>query len=199
MKFNKLLAICKKSGEFLLHNGNECQWLGDSLCLFPLYDHPTYDSETIANVASLTSKQKDKTIIQVRELKNDSIFADAVDDESYCEMYDVAIQFRDGVYKAISTKDGVRFINARYLAPLSDEEYELYERDYLNYKFIVAKIGFVVNAVFIVTEHHITAEDAQLLSHLSCEISNALSLIVAKQNSQNEEDQYVFEAEEKDC
>lgn len=46
MKFNKIIAICKKHGKFTIvtkHNVNgeaEYQLLGDGLAVYPLYGHP---------------------------------------------------------------------------------------------------------------------------------------------------------------
>lgn len=51
MKFNKIIAICKKHGKFTIvtkHNVNgeaEYQLLGDGLAVYPLYGHPIYDDD----------------------------------------------------------------------------------------------------------------------------------------------------------
>ena len=64
MKFNKIIAICKKSKTFIIHttDNGKLQWLSNGYACYPLHGHPLYDEESIFNVASMTDKQAEKCL-----------------------------------------------------------------------------------------------------------------------------------------
>ena len=47
MKIKKLIDLCKKRGCFYLFEDERVQWLSDGVALYPLYNVPEFDEETL--------------------------------------------------------------------------------------------------------------------------------------------------------
>ena len=47
MKIKKIIDLCKKRGIFRLYAGESVQWISDGCALYPLYNLPEFDEETL--------------------------------------------------------------------------------------------------------------------------------------------------------
>ena len=60
MKIKKLIDLCKKRGCFYLFEDERVQWLSDGVALYPLYNVPEFDEETLCRTFDITEKQQEK-------------------------------------------------------------------------------------------------------------------------------------------
>ena len=188
MKFNKIISICKKQKCFGLYEDTECQWLGDGMAIYPLYDHPEYTKDSLAAVASMSYNEFSKMHFISGVFPETLSNADCTKDEQMCEVYDLVVSFNGGTtYILVSTSEGIRFMNAKYITPFIKEDWEIYERHMPSGQmYFVIKIGLVLHAIVLAQKDHITEADAELFDSLSDEITNALSIIQAKEKYEKE-------------
>ena len=185
MKFNKIIAICKKSKTFIIHttDDGELQWLSNGYACYPLHGHPLYDEESIFNVASMTDKQAEKCLYTESTMPKELNADDIADDEQ--EVQELFPQFYVGgsLMMPVSTSEGLKFINRGYLAPIEDEEsYQIYERHNKRGIYFVIKAGMFVKA--IVTESDIISEKfVESIADIHSQIATAYAIKKGKEKA----------------
>lgn len=168
MKLKKVTSLCGKSKCYRLYDridsaGEITQWLGDGYAIYPLNGLPILDEESLCAVFDISEKQRDNIIIRREEIPP-ATNADHTDPaERVLSDDDFSIIYGGTELKPLKTRNGITFIQSKYLSPLEDvlEVVQLYERvtpDGLSY--IVAKTGLLIAAVIfpysVVNEKFVT-------------------------------------------
>lgn len=135
MKFNKIIAICKKHGKFTIvtkHNVNgeaEYQLLGDGLAVYPLYGHPIYNEEYLTSVADLSNKKADETMFIYENITDENtLYSDCTAEDEVCNLSTVSLCINGVTYVPVLFRNEIDFINAYYLTPIYDDDIEVYWR-----------------------------------------------------------------------
>lgn len=157
MKFNKIIAICKKHGKFCIvtkHNADgetEYQLLGDGLTVYPLYGHPIYNEEYLISVADISNKKADETIFTYENITDENtLYADCTVNDEVCNLSTVSLCINGVTYVPVLFGDEIDFINAYYFTPIYDEDFEVYWRTEVNGNNIFAvKTGLNLSAVIM--------------------------------------------------
>lgn len=155
MKLKKVTSLCSKSKCFRLYDkidstGEITQWLGDGFAIYPLNGLPILDEESLCAVFDISEKQRENIIVRRGEIPPAVNVDDADPAERVLNDDDFSIIYGGTELKPLKTKNGITFIQSKYLSPLEDvlEVVQLYERvtpDGLSY--IVAKTGLLIAAV----------------------------------------------------
>lgn len=86
MKIKKIIDLCKKRGIFRLYAGESVQWISDGCALYPLYNLPEFDEETLYRVFDITEKQQDKISFRYElHLPSAICIDDYMQGEALCE------------------------------------------------------------------------------------------------------------------
>ena len=157
MKLKKVAAICDKTGLFHLYDqvdgtGTfERQWLGDGYAAYPIDGMPYLDPDNLCAMFDITEKRKEKLSFRQTNVSGNINWEDADPSEHYLEDPKLCLRYGGRTILPLRTRDGVTFIQDKYLAPLDNLDYmHLYERQAKDGGvYIVAKIGMVVQAVIM--------------------------------------------------
>lgn len=157
MKLKKVAAICDKTGLFHLYDqvdgtGTfERQWLGDGYAAYPIDGMPYLDPDNLCAMFDITEKRKEKLSFRQTNVSGNINWEDADPSEHYLEDPKLCLRYGGRTILPLRTRDGVTFIQDKYLAPLDNLDYmHLYERRAKDGGvYIVAKIGMVVQAVIM--------------------------------------------------
>lgn len=155
MKLKKVISLCNQRKTFRLFDKiSECgeivQWLGDGFAAYPLNGLPILDEETLCAVFDISEKQLKNTSIR-RLTMPDVLNVDDTDPaERVLNDDDFSIIYAGTELKPLKTRNGIIFIQQKYLAPLDDvlDVVHLYERVTSDGQtYIVAKAGLLIAAV----------------------------------------------------
>jgi hypothetical protein len=143
MEIKKIINFCKKRGVLYLFDGDGCQWISDGVAVYPLFNLPIFDEESILKAYDINGKKAEKLFMKRDDhLPEAYDFSDDVDGELVCKMGDVI--FGDAL--AISTSAGLMFIDRKYLSPfrdMQDDMLYIYERMTKGGEtYFAIKIGF---------------------------------------------------------
>lgn len=168
MKLKKVVALCNKAKGFRLFDkldstGEITQWLGDGYAIYPLIGLPILDEETLCAVFDISEKQRENIVVRRSEMPE----AVNVDDTDPAERVlcddDFSIIYGGAELQPLKTRNGITFIQRKYLAPLEDvlDMVQLYERVTPDgQSYIAAKAGLLLAAVIfpykVVNEKFVT-------------------------------------------
>lgn len=154
MKIKKIIQLCKQSSTVALYDTQDEQWLSDGFSIYPLFNLPIFDEDTLCRTYDITEKQQNDFIIRhEHSLPLAYSFKDAIDEEN--EIQRGSISLYDGKRKIIpfETSQGVAFIDEKYLSPLSDNDYDVisvWERETPNGElYFAVKCGFILSAIIM--------------------------------------------------
>ena len=171
MIIKKIIDLCKKRGICFLYEGKDVQYISDGAAIYPMYNLPRFDENTLCRTYDITDTQQEK--IHFSHDKNLPInidLSDNTDSETLCQKGPMVLSIAGGGAVPYITSQGLMFINAKYFAPLSDVRdnmLEVYERiSTSGDTYFVIKSGFVLLAA--VTPYEvITREFIEDLSTLT--------------------------------
>lgn len=148
MEIKKIINFCKKSGHLYLFETEAEQWISDGFALFPLFDLPLFDEESILKAYDIPEKKAAKMHIKHDlHLPIAYNFANETADEMQCEIGDEIF----GNATAITTSHGMMFINSKYLTPFAaaaDDMLYIFERTSADGQvYFAVKIGFSLVAL----------------------------------------------------
>lgn len=153
MKIKKIIDLCKKRGIFRLYTGESVQWISDGCALYPLYNLPEFDEETLYRVFDITEKQQDKISFRYEShLPTGICCDDYMQGEAQCEQGTMLIEVGGRNIIPFKTSQGVLFIDEKYLAPLEDtrDYIEVYERTGEGGRiYFAVKSGFLLLAIVL--------------------------------------------------
>ena len=118
----KIISLCKKSGVLHLFDSDGVQWISDGAAIYPLFDLPWFDEETLCKAYDIPEKTAEKMLIKHdNSLPSFLNVADTTPEEMPCE-YGEAI-FERAI--PITTSHGMEFIDKKYLSPFADADPDL--------------------------------------------------------------------------
>lgn len=156
MKIKSIAAICKKMKQVMIlnhcdSNGTVTQYIGDGVALYPVYDLPLLDEESVLSIFDVPEKQRESW--NTRCVEPDGFHLEDTDTSEYfIEEMGVSVVLNGTTLKPFRAKDGVLFVNSKYLAPFSDvrDIVQFFERRLDNGQpYVVAKAGFMIQAVIM--------------------------------------------------
>lgn len=62
MKIRKIIDICKRSGHIFLFDTEREQWISDGCAVFPMFNLPRFDENSLYKTYDITDKQANKII-----------------------------------------------------------------------------------------------------------------------------------------
>ena len=155
MKLKKVISLCNQRKTFRLfdkisEHGEIVQWLSDGFAAYPLNGLLILDEETLCAVFDISEKQLKNTSVR-RLTMPDVLNADDTDPaERVLNDDDFSIIYSGTELKPLKTRNGIIFIQQKYLAPLEDvlDVLQLYERVTPDGEsYIAAKAGLLIAAV----------------------------------------------------
>ena len=168
MKLKKVISLCHQRKTFRLfdkisENGEIVQWMGDGCAAYPLNGLPILDEETLCAVFDISEKQLKNTSIRRLTMPDVLNIGDTDPDERVLKDDDFSIIYGGTEVKPLKTRNGIIFIQRKYLAPLEDvlDMVQLYERERPDgQSYIVAKTGLLIAAAIfpysVVNEKFVT-------------------------------------------
>lgn len=155
MKLKKVVSLCLGAEAFRLYDkldatGGITQWLGDGYAIYPLEGLPILDEQTLFAVFDIPERKREKVTFSQMFVPDVINVGDFDDDEREVEDNGVSINFGGTVVKPLQTRDGILYIQSRYLAPLEDvaDVLHLFERETADgRRYVVAKVGMLTTAV----------------------------------------------------
>lgn len=168
MKLKKVTSLCGKSKCYRLFDkidstGEITQWLGDGYAIYPLNGLPILDEESLCAVFDISEKQRENISVR-RAAMPESVNTDDTDPaERVLKDDDFSIIYGGTELQSLKTRNGIMFIQRKYLAPLEDvlDMVQLYERVTPDgQSYIAAKTGLLIAAVIfpynVVNEKFVT-------------------------------------------
>ena len=155
MKLKKVASLCGKSKCYRLFDkidstGEITQWLGDGYAIYPLNGLPILDEESLCAVFDISEKKRENISVR-RAAMPESINADDTDPaERVLKDDDFSIIYGGTELQPLKTRNGIIFIQRKYLAPLEDvlDMVQLYERVTPDGQtYVAAKAGLLIAAV----------------------------------------------------
>lgn len=155
MKLKKVISICNQQKTFRLFdkisgNGEIVQWMGDGFAAYPLNGLPILDEETLCAVFDISEKQLKNTSVRRLTMPDALNVGDTDPDERILKDDDFSITYGGTQVKPLKTRNGIIFIQQKYLAPLEDvlDVVQLYERVTPDGQtYVAAKAGLLIAAV----------------------------------------------------
>lgn len=154
MKTKKIIDLCKKQNVLILIDDktSEFQWVSDGQAIYPLLGLPEFSLTQLCMTYDIDTKKQDKMNLQVwNSLPETFDFSDDGDDATECcYSVDFGFAFEDSDALPLKTKDGISFIDKKYLGPLSDvrDELRIYSRyDVSGRMYFVLKVGFMLYGI----------------------------------------------------
>ena len=155
MKLKKVVALCNKEKQYILFDkldstGEITQWLGDGYAIYPLNGLPILDEETLCAVFDISEKQLKNTSVRRLTMPDALNVGDTDPDERILKDDDFSITYGGTQVKPLKTRNGIIFIQQKYLAPLEDvlDVVQLYERVTPDGQtYVAAKAGLLIAAV----------------------------------------------------
>ena len=146
MKLSKIGALCKSAKRFVILNLRYGQWISDGMALYPLRDLPHLDEESVYTIFDIPEDKRSKMSYEEREsIPHGLSLLDAAADEVAIQLSHVSIVYHGAIYTPIKSREGILFLDRRYLAPF-DEDITLFERFYpgSNIPYIAVKRGLLL-------------------------------------------------------
>lgn len=155
MKLKKVAALCKQNRAFRLYDkisesGEITQWLGDGFAAYPLDGLPILNEESLCAVFDITEKQRENMVFRHEPLPEVLDVDDTNPADKLIRESDLSVTYGGSGLKPLKTRNGITFIQNKYLSPLEDviDMVQLYERTTpQGGSYIVAKAGFLIAAV----------------------------------------------------
>ena len=125
MKLKKVISLCNQQKTFRLFdkisgNGEIVQWMGDGFAAYPLNGLPILDEETLCAVFDISEKQLKNTSVRRLTMPDALNVGDTDPDERILKDDDFSITYGGTQVKPLKTRNGIIFIQQKYLAPLED-------------------------------------------------------------------------------
>lgn len=60
MKIRKIIDICKKNGNIIIFESGKEQWISDGAAVFPMFNLPQFDEDSLCRTYDITDKQAAK-------------------------------------------------------------------------------------------------------------------------------------------
>lgn len=202
MKLKSLAGLCKKEKRIFLYDKIKtnsdytAQWIGDGYAIYPITGLPYLEEESIFTIFDVTESQSEGYLFQQNPLPAGLCFEDTDTAEKIIEGEKISIVAAGRTLKPLQTRNGLVFIDAKYISPLAEvaETLEYYERVTDDgHTYIAAKAGFMLMAVIM--PYDIVTEDfVKQMQHLTCECAFALQNKKQDTPAEQDAEQFTFDA-----
>lgn len=203
MKIRKIIDICKKKGNIIIFESGKEQWISDGAAVFPMFNLPQFDEDSLCRTYDITDKQAAKIHFRHEYTMPTAYdFEDCTDDENVVTRGPMCLSDAGRGIIPYMTSQGVAFIDAKYLQPLSDIEdsmLNLYERHTKSGQiYFAAKSGFMLVGIILPVDA-INDQFVERLKQLTqqCEIALFNKKSAAKREAEAAVQQSVFGTEDK--
>lgn len=169
MRLKQIAAVCAKLKRVVLcqtfDEGEHCeQWIGDGAALYPAFDIPALDEESVFSVFDIPAETRKKWMVRIDDGAGYPFsMKDSHPSDRPLDGYGVSIGFGGVTFEAFKTEDEKPlFIDARYLKPIAHllDETTFYERDAgvesevpseapKKISVVVAKTGMMISAIIM--------------------------------------------------
>ena len=201
MKIRKIIDICKKNGNIIIFESGKEQWISDGAAVFPMFNLPQFDEDSLCRTYDITDKQAAKIHFRHEYTMPAAIdFEDCTEDENVVTRGPMCLSDAGRGIIPYMTSQGVAFIDAKYLQPLSDIEdsmLNLYERHTKSGQiYFAAKSGFMLVGIILPVDA-INDQFVERLKQLTqqCEIALFNKKSAAKREAEAAVQQSVFGTE----
>lgn len=175
MKLKQIESILKSKKYIVLYEAGEGQWIGDGASLYPIYGMPYLTKENILVMWDVPEDKRNAWNFRDGEGLDPDMFEDTTDTEQLVERGMSVISICGAAAEPLKTKQGILFVNQKYLRPFDDLEngYDLYARldrtgtPYIAVKQGYALVGLIMPMRVIDTEFISELEELLSLSHLA--------------------------------
>ena len=203
MKIRKIIDICKKKGNIIIFESGKEQWISDGAAVFPMFNLPQFDEDSLCRTYDITDKQAAKIHFHHEYTMPTAYdFEDCTEDEDVVARGPMWLSDAGRGIIPYMTSQGVAFIDAKYLQPLSDIEdsmLNLYERHTKSGQiYFAAKSGFMLVGIILPVDA-INDQFVERLKQLTqqCEIALFNKKSAAKREAEAAIQQSVFGTEDK--
>lgn len=167
MKIQKIVDICKKSGQLYITEAESAQWIGDGQAFYPIYDLPKLSIEDICVIYAIPEDKQDKMILNektVTELGGVSL-SGLGGEEQAAEVIKMAIIYAGASYVILKCGEEISFVKRVYLTPF-EEDVQLWKRKGNGFEYFVVTAGMFVTGI-ILPEADVKANIAADLKELA--------------------------------
>lgn len=158
MKLKAIARLCAKSQAINVIDmpGNigdtTLQWIGDLAGIYPVFDLPYLEKESIFAIFDVKSDKRDDYFFQEIGVPEGMDLNDSCENEKQVKQaeFGIDIIYSGTTLTPLKTSQGVTFVDTGYFAPLRDYgNVELFERISTEDKkiYIVAKVGLIIKAI----------------------------------------------------
>lgn len=155
MRIKPIISLCKSRNimELFYDSDRDSQWLSDDIGLYLVDEFPRTTTDQICSIYDISQKQKESMVLFDKDELNDILnYDDISDEESPAFPYELRLNMNGESLILFKTVDGVFYINADYLKPLSnipDEELFYMVRKYKNGYYLAIKCGMFLKAIVL--------------------------------------------------
>lgn len=126
MKLKKISSLCNKNKRYILYDkmdstGKITQWLGDGNAAYPLDGLPLLNEDSLCRMFDISEKQRDNIYFDHAEWRDIINVEDTDPDETKAEEMELGIVRNGRQQVPLMGRDGIVFIDGKYLSPLEDE------------------------------------------------------------------------------
>lgn len=149
MKLQKIVDICKKSGQMYITHVEDTQWVGNGQAVYPLYDIPKLQAEELCALYGITEDQQEKMILNEKDATEYDVSFAALDGtEEAVIVAPMWVTFAGTTYMILKCKDGISFVKRMYFAPFKEETQIWRKQNRYGEYFVVTAGMFVVGIIF---------------------------------------------------
>lgn len=120
MKLNKLFALMKQRKRIVVAQGATAQWVGDGICLYPIYNLPRLTERTMQTLLDVSDDAWDKFTFEEHEFlyfSEEDFEKGQVD----LEPMKISLHWKGCDYIPLMGSGKVFYIQAKYLKPFADD------------------------------------------------------------------------------
>lgn len=150
MKFQKVISLCKDSGELYITETGNVQWVTNGAAAYPLFGLPKFTAESLCETFGLSEEQQGKMILNEKSVAefHGIDFTDLKGDEAPGEIIRMEFSFGGMQLLAVKSDGDVYFIKKKYLSPF-DEEVELWKRTSKQGSYFVVAGGMLIKGIIV--------------------------------------------------
>lgn len=192
MRFKAIISLCKQAKTIILFSHKGTQWISDGNGMYPLYDMPVFDEESLCAACDITDAQAEK--IHFKELKAPPEGIDVAahtEDEVLVDRIDITLKIGSMLLIPYKSSIGAQFIDAAYLRPFADVEenmIDVYERKLPSgQSYFAFKAGMFLLGL-IAPENVVNEKFCYLLQDLEEDCNLTLEAMRRKEAEEEEDD-----------
>lgn len=148
MKIRKIIDICKQNKNIIIFHAGREQWISDGIAIFPMFNLPRFDENSLCKTYDITEKQKSNIRFRCENtLPAEIDFSDHSESEQLIVRGELSLNDAGRSLTPYRTSQGILFMDGKYMLPLSDIEdgmLNIYERQMKN-----GQIYFAIKSVFL--------------------------------------------------